>query len=99
MAEGHLFRDRCSRRRENAGGLNVVHNPALRQQGRSAGVFLSGNGPLVRIVSAAIARDFKRRTRQTGGDREVRTLVQNVHTFVRAALENQTARRPKTSSF
>src|SRR4029453_6440918 len=37
-------------------GLNVVHNPALRPEGRPAGVFLSGNGPLVRIVSAAIAR-------------------------------------------
>ena len=44
-------------------GLNVVHNPALRQQGRPPGVFLSGNGPLVKIISAAITRDFKRRTR------------------------------------
>ena len=64
-------------------GLNVVHNPALRREGRPAGVFLSGNGPLVRIVSAAIARDHKRRVHESGGERTVGTFIQNVHVFVR----------------
>ncbi len=68
-------------------GLNVVHNPALRREGRPAGVFLSGNGPLVKIVSAAIARDHKRRARETGGERTVGTFIQNVHVFVREGLE------------
>src|SRR6266550_2720382 len=68
-------------------GLNVVHNPALRREGRPAGVFLSGNGPLVRIVSAAIARDYKRRVRETGGERVVGTFIQNVHGFVREGVE------------
>ena len=68
-------------------GLNVVHNPALRQEGRPAGVFLSGNGPLVKIVSAAIARDHKRRMHQTGGERTVGAFIQNVHVFVREGLE------------
>ncbi|MDE3065937.1 MAG: DUF2075 domain-containing protein [Verrucomicrobiota bacterium] len=68
-------------------GLNVVHNPALRREGRPAGVFLSGNGPLVKIVSAAIARDHKRRARETGGERTVGTFIQNVHVFVRESLE------------
>ena len=68
-------------------GLNVVHNPALRQDNRPAGVFLSGNGPLVRIVSAAIARDHKRRLRESGGERKVGTFIQNVHVFVREGLE------------
>ena len=67
-------------------GLNVVHNPALRQEGRPAGVFLSGNGPLVKIVSAALSRDHKRRMRETGGERTVTTFIQNVHIFVQAAL-------------
>lgn len=68
-------------------GLNVVHNAALRQDGRPPSVFLSGNGPLVRIVSAAITRDFKQRTRMDGAKRTVGTFVQNVHSFVRDALD------------
>jgi hypothetical protein len=68
-------------------GLNVVHNPALRREGRPAGVFLSGNGPLVNIVSAAIARDHKRRVQERGGDRTVSTFIQNVHVFVREGLD------------
>jgi hypothetical protein len=68
-------------------GLNVVHNPTLRREGRPAGVFLSGNGPLVKIVSAAITRDHKRRVRETGGERTVGTFIQNVHVFVREGQE------------
>jgi DUF2075 family protein len=68
-------------------GLNVVHNPALRRDGRPPAVFLSGNGPLVKIVSAAIVRDFRRRHQVGGAERTVSTFVQNVHTFVRAALD------------
>jgi hypothetical protein len=68
-------------------GLNVAHNPALRQEGRPAGVFLSGNGPLVKIVSAAIARDYRRRVRAGGAEREVSTFIQNVHEFVHEGLE------------
>lgn len=68
-------------------GLNVVHNPALRGEGRPAGVFLSGNGPLVKIVSAAIARDHKRRVRAGSGERAVSTFIQNVHEFVREGLD------------
>jgi DUF2075 family protein len=67
-------------------GLNVVHNPSLRRDGRAPGVFLSGNGPLVRIVRAAIERDFKRREREAGAERTSGTFIQNVHEFVRDAL-------------
>jgi hypothetical protein len=68
-------------------GLNVVHNPSLRRDGRPAGVFLSGNGPLVKIVSAAIARDYKRRLQKDGGERTVLTFIQNVHAFVNEGSE------------
>lgn len=63
-------------------GLNVVHNPSLRQEGRPAGVFLSGNGPLVKIVSAAIEKDHKRRSKKNDGGRTVKTFIQNVHVFI-----------------
>jgi hypothetical protein len=64
-------------------GLNVVHNPALRREGRPPGVFLSGNGPLVKVIRAAIERDFKRRTDDGNPRRTTGTFIQNVHEFVR----------------
>lgn len=66
-------------------GLNVVHAPVLRQNGRPAPVFLSGNYPLVKIVSAAIVRDARRRKKETGVERAGGTLVQNVNVFFREA--------------
>lgn len=67
-------------------GLNVVHNPRLREQDSAPGIFLSGNGPLVKVVRAAIERDFKRRKQQRGAERKSGTFIQNVHEFVRHAL-------------
>lgn len=69
-------------------GLHIVHNPTLRQEGRPPGVFLSGNGPLVKIIRAAIDRDFKRRVEDGDAERTTSTFIQNVHEFVRVALEN-----------
>lgn len=68
-------------------GLKLVHNPSLRNEGRPAGVFLSGNGPLVKVVSEAIVRDHKRREQNSGAKRTIGTLVQNVHTFIRVGIE------------
>lgn len=70
-------------------GLNVVHNPALRREGRSPGVFLSGNGPLVKVIRAAIERDFKRRTDDGNPRRTTGTFIQNVHEFVRVESERE----------
>jgi hypothetical protein len=64
-------------------GLNVVHNPALRREGRPPGVFLSGNGPLVKVIRAAIDRDFKRRTSGVDLRDKTGTFIQNVHQFIK----------------
>lgn len=59
-------------------GLNVIHNPALRD-GRPAGIFLSSNAPLVKIVSAALTRN--------GDTPAAPRFIQNVHTFLKEELE------------
>lgn len=64
-------------------GLNVAHSPAL----SPAGVFLSGNLPLVKIISAAIARDHKRQTGTADGERAVGTFIQSVQGFMCEGLE------------
>lgn len=67
-------------------GLNVAHDPAVHALTNGAGVFLSGNGPLVKIVSAAIAKDFKKKQRTGDAERTVSTFIQNVHAFIKDSL-------------
>ncbi|MBT3199051.1 MAG: DUF2075 domain-containing protein [Phycisphaerales bacterium] len=65
-------------------GLNAVHTPELLDGSKSIGAFLSGNVPLVKIVSEALARD-QRDTRGVSlkdARREVNTFIQNVHVFM-----------------
>jgi hypothetical protein len=65
-------------------GLNIVHNRDLHEG--ALGVFLSGNGPLVRVLSEALARDNSSRTRTPISEsrRKVQTFIQNVHRFIDA---------------
>ncbi len=64
-------------------GLNTVHNPAMHAQGRAAAVFLSGNGPLVKIVRAALIRDRRRAGMDArAAGRTVTTFIDNVHRFI-----------------
>jgi Uncharacterized conserved protein (DUF2075) len=65
-------------------GLNIVHNRELHDG--SLGVFLSGNGPLVRVLREALARDNCARTGQSPPEsrRRVQTFIDNVHRFIDA---------------
>jgi hypothetical protein len=66
-------------------GLNAVHSPELTQAGQPAGSFLSGNGPLVKIITEALARHHHRRTGETLDEsrRKIRTFIQSVHSFLK----------------
>ena len=65
-------------------GLNIVHNRALREEMGTPGVFLSGNGPLVEVLSEAIARDMAARgeTRIGEARRKVGTFIRDMHEFL-----------------
>lgn len=68
-------------------GLNAVHDPQLRSEGRPPAVFLSGNGPLVKIIRKALVRSCQRRSvPRTEAERQVSAFIQNVHSFVRHCL-------------
>ena len=55
----------------------------MRSDGRPSAVFLSGNGPLVKIVRAALVRDQQRNSmRATEAARTVATFIDNVHRFI-----------------
>ena len=70
-------------------GMNLAHNPDIRAGGRPSSVFMSGNGPLVKILREALARDFSSRNGSsvTEARSKVETFVQNIHHFVKDNLE------------
>ncbi len=65
-------------------GLNIVHNREFLVDGKEIGVFLSGNSPLVKVLSEALARDFVKRENETKDEakRRVKTFIYNVHEFI-----------------
>lgn len=70
-------------------GLNAVHEREIRQHG----VFLSGNGPLVKIIREALVRDVVNREDVTRIEASltVHTFVQNVHRFADGFHTNEKA--------
>lgn len=72
-------------------GLNIIHSRDLHEG--SLGVFLSGNGPLVRVLLEALARDHRGRTEMAIAEsrRRVETFIQNVHRFIEAHFASSKA--------
>jgi len=74
-------------------GLNVATQHA-RTDSPTHAVLLSGNGPLVAVLRAALSRDEKARLRRRGqkpkkGSDPVKQFIQNVHHFRDEALKNE----------
>jgi hypothetical protein len=70
-------------------GLDVVHDPELSGQSASAGIFLSGNGPLVKVVrEALVLNQASKGKRRRDSEHEVGTFIQNVHQFLRHYREH-----------
>lgn len=68
-------------------GLNIA-TKRLDEESGLKGIFLSGNGPLVAVLTEALARDMVAKGLQEGGKtrisdarRKVKSFVQNVHHF------------------
>lgn len=59
-------------------GLNAVHQPEI----RNIGSFLSGNGPLVKIIQEALIRDIVARSRKTPNPITRADAALRVHAFV-----------------
>ena len=65
-------------------GLNIVHNREFQTDNKELGVFLSGNSPLIKVLSEALARDFSKRenVNKSEAKRRVKTFIHNVHEFI-----------------
>lgn len=74
-------------------GLNVAIQQSLKSEGepdsdRNLAVYLSGNGPLVKVLTAALAKDKQKREREKGNKcnitdakREVSQFIQIIHRY------------------
>ena len=77
-------------------GLDVVHDPELRQSKSLSGIFLSGNGPLVKVIRGALVQSQTAKgLSKRDAEREVSTFIQNVHVFLREYVENSNAPPPE----
>lgn len=65
-------------------GLNIVHGRDFQTEDKDLGIFLSGNSPLVKVLSEALAIDFARRESvdRIAARRQVSTFITNVHSFI-----------------
>jgi hypothetical protein len=77
-------------------GLNAVHDPRFRENGRGAGAFLSGNTPLVAVLREALAVDEAKRTEKKVGEarKDMRATIQNLMHFLAQYLNEETDNAP-----
>jgi len=73
-------------------GLNIIHNKVFKDQEGDLGVFLSGNSPLVKVLSEALVRDYSKRKSipKNQAKREAPIFIQNVHQFIDEYYEDVT---------
>lgn len=73
-------------------GLNIVHNRDFKTDEKELGVFLSGNSPLVKVLSEALSRDSSQRAgvNKKQANRKVSTFIHNVHQFIDEYYEDET---------
>ncbi|SCP98590.1 DUF2075 domain-containing protein [Anaerobium acetethylicum] len=106
--------DQCKKRGEKAicfvtgvpgagktlAGLNIANERHQFEENEHA-VFLSGNGPLVDVLHAALARDKAKRTDVTirEAERETKSFIQIIHKFRDDALSSNRAPVEKVSVF
>jgi hypothetical protein len=68
-------------------GLNTVHHSEL----KSESTFLSGNGPLIKVIREALVRDArtKRKLSKAAAMPEIEAFIHNVHRFAEQYYENE----------
>lgn len=73
-------------------GLNIVHNREFMTDQKEIGVFVSGNSPLVKVLSEALARDYVKREGESKPEakRRVKTFIHNVHEFIDEYYDDKT---------
>lgn len=68
-------------------GLNIAHDKELQENDESIATFLSGNGPLIKVLREALSRDALKKIKNKGKDAKKRetdriiSFIENAHSF------------------
>jgi len=71
-------------------GLNIAHHSEFQQHEKSLATFLSGNGPLIKVLREALTRDAVKRVKSTKQgtkkkeQERIIAFIENVHRFIDA---------------
>ncbi|HXE55896.1 MAG TPA: DUF2075 domain-containing protein [Tepidisphaeraceae bacterium] len=66
-------------------GLNAAHSPELLHESQTSAIFLSGNGPLVKVIREALCREQAARgVRKSEAIGVASSFIANVHGFIKA---------------
>jgi len=71
-------------------GLNIAHHIDFQNPESSMATFLSGNGPLIKVLRQALSRDAFKKNKEKGSDAKKKetdriiSFIENVHRFVDA---------------
>jgi hypothetical protein len=69
-------------------GLNIAHDKEFQGHEKSLATFLSGNGPLIKVLREALARDAYKKIKRNDGDARKKetdriiAFIENVHRFL-----------------
>jgi hypothetical protein len=69
-------------------GLNIVHDKEFQGNEKSLATFLSGNGPLIKVLRNALSRDAHKKLQRSDTDAKKRetdriiSFIENVHRFL-----------------
>ena len=77
-------------------GLNAIHDPRFRTEGRNSGAFLSGNTPLVNVLREALARDEAKRNDEPIGQirQTVRAEIQLLMNYLKEYISEHPNHQP-----
>jgi hypothetical protein len=80
-------------------GLNAVHSPALLNNNQSSAIFLSGNGPLVKVIRESLAREQVTRGVRKDEARDIASaFIANVHGFLKTFGIEKTGEAPSQNA-
>ncbi|MGZ3809752.1 MAG: DNA/RNA helicase domain-containing protein, partial [Bacteriovorax sp.] len=76
-------------------GLNLIHKKNFDDSSDESAAYFSGNGPLIKVLREALARDKKKRENvpKSEASHVIDSKIQNLHQFIKDGILNEKGRK------